>query len=262
MMQRFKNRAAIGGCRFIEPILPNTGTIVDLGCGSGALAHRVAQGNPQLSVIAIDTELSKLATAMPAQQANLSFIEGDAYHLPLQNNCVDLLYLHAVCMYLNPIEKVLSEAYRVLKNNGKLALRNGLSVVNNMELFVDGSLFKKVLSHSLTKNKDDPNIAFALPPLLESLGFSSVCTETTIETSQSKDELEQVAYSTIELLDGHIGQSALADKIIKSSELESLKQGIVTWANDSKAYNKAVWIEHVCSKYPQQNKVAHTLVSV
>lgn len=261
MMQRFKKRAAIGGCRFIEPILPETGTIVDLGCGSGALAYQVAQGNPRLDVIAIDTELNKLTTALPAQQVNLSFIEGDAYHLPVQNDCVDLLYLHAVCMYLKPIETVLAEAYRVLKNNGKLALRNGLSVVNNMELFVDGALFKNVLSHSLTTNEDNPNVVFALPPLLESLGFSSLCTETTIETSQSKDELQQVAYSTIELLDGRIGQSALADKIICSSELASLKQGIMTWANDSKAYNKAIWIEHVCSKSVYDIKAGNTLAN-
>ena len=148
MMQRFKKRAAIDGSRFIEPLLPKQGRVVDLGCGNGALAYRVAESNQNLKIIAIDKELHKLTKGLPLEQANLSFIEGDAYHLPLQSNSVDLIYLHAVCMYLNPVEKVLAEAYRVLKPHGKIALRNGLSVVNNMELFSDGELLKKVLSHT------------------------------------------------------------------------------------------------------------------
>lgn len=248
MMQRFKKRAAIDGCRFIAPLLPEQGIVVDLGCGNGALASWVAEYNQKLNIIAIDKELHKLTKELPLQQTNLAFIEGDAYHLPLQNNSVDLIYLHAVCMYLNPIEKVLSEACRVLKVNGKIALRNGLSVVNNMELFLDGELFNKVLNHSLSRNKDNPNVAFELPTHLESLGLTPVSSETTIETSQSQQELQQVAHSTIELLDGYIGQSALADKITESRELQHLKNGIAAWAKESKAYNKAVWIEHVYRK--------------
>ena len=248
MMRRFKKRARLDGSRFIKPVLPLQGLVVDVGCGNAALADWIAQTRPTLNIIAIDQELHQLAADLPPTGPNLAYIAGNAYHLPLQDDCVDLLYLHAVCMYLNPLISVLAEAYRVLKTTGIIALRNGVSVMNNMELFVDGAQFNKVLNHALATHNDNPKVAFELPKQLESLGFSPLECKTTIETSNTAEELAAVAQATIELLDGTIGQLALNDDLLSATELIAMKQGIISWSKSSKAYNKAIWIEHIYSK--------------
>ena len=244
-MKHFKKRAEIDGSRFITPILPVEGVVVDLGCGHGALASWVAQHNQQLQVIALDKELHKLTDKLPSTPANLSFIEADAYHLPLSNNSVDVIYLHAVCMYLNSTELVLAEAKRILKRGGKLALRNGLSVVNNMELFIDGNAFNKMLEYNLYKNSDNPKIAFKLTGYLEELNFSDIKSKTSIETSHSQQDIENVAQASIELLDGRIGKTALMDGIISKGEISEIKLGLNNWAKSNEAYNRAVWLEHL-----------------
>ncbi len=258
MMQRFKQRAETDGCRFIEPVLPETGVVVDVGCGNGALASWVANSNESVNVFALDKELNQLSLTQ-VLQTNLFYIESDAYALSLTDNSVDLIYLHAVCMYLVPLSTVLEECNRVLKIGGQIALRNGLSVVNNMELFVNGELLSKVLNHSLRKNSDNPNIAFTIPDILKSMHFYEISTNTSIESSRSIEEIQQVANSTIELLDGKIGNDALQENIITANELEELKMGIKEWSMDNKAYNKAVWIEHIyikVKKYDRNSKLA------
>lgn len=247
MMQRFKQRATTDGSRFIEPVLPKVGVIVDIGCGNGALANWVANSNQDLAVFAIDQDLQQLQLTAPLQE-NLTYIESDAYALPFNSNSVDLIYLHAVCMYLNPLSTVLEECCRVLKVGGKIALRNGLSVVNNMGLFIDETIFNAVLNHSLNKNGDNPDIAFTIPSLLGELSFLALSVNTSIESSKSSVEIQQVADSTIELLDGRIGASALQYLNIDLCELETLKVGIKAWSLSGKAYNKAVWIEHIFVK--------------
>jgi len=254
MMERFKQRAITDGSRFIEPVIPSKGVIVDIGCGNGALASWVANTSGRLGVFAVDQDLHQLTLVNPTQP-NLSYIESNADALPFASNSVDLVYLHAVCMYLNPLSTVLEECYRILKTGGKIALRNGLSVVNNMGLFIDETAFDNLLNHSLKKNVDNPNVAFTIPSLLNELNFLEVSVNTSIESSKSHEEIQQVANSTIELLDGKIGQDALQYLKINSSELESLKLGITQWSRYDKAYNKAVWLEHIYIKGPQKTIV-------
>lgn len=53
--------------------------VLDIGCGYGAVARSIARAHPGCTVVGIDMNKSRLASAIAADNpANLSFIEGDA----------------------------------------------------------------------------------------------------------------------------------------------------------------------------------------
>ena len=98
------------------------GTLLDLGTGTGRmlelLAERIDQG------IGIDTSHAMLSIA----RSNLERLKlghcqvrhGDLFHLPYDNDCMDLITVHQVLHYLDDPARALQEAARVLKPGGRM----------------------------------------------------------------------------------------------------------------------------------------------
>jgi len=248
MMKRFKDRSLEDGVSFIEPLLPDSGIVVDLGCGSAVLASWISENRKKTKVIAIDRELSLIPKDYLERRDNLLLVQGDAYNIPLYNESVDLIYMQALCMYLESTESVLAEAYRILKPKGKIALRNSVSVINNMGQFVNDDIFEKVLQYTLKKNNDNPRVAFNISSLLDCTGYSNIQMKTSIESSKDTDDIQDVARSTIELFKSNIGDAAVQDHILSETDRRDIITNLETWSNYPKAYNRAIWLEHTAEK--------------
>lgn len=249
MMDRFRLRSLTDGFRFIEPLLPENGCVLDIGCGSGALVRLLAKKSHRINFIGIDRSIFD-ASQYECDELirNLLLVQGDAYKLPLENESVDFLYAQALFMYLDNPAEVLKEFYRVLKPKGKIALRNSTSVVNNMTMFIENELLDKVLDFNLKENLDNPNVALDLKFLLGECGFSNVSVSSSIETSKSQEDFSLVARSVVELLQSDFGINAVKSDIISESDRVSLVQGVELWGGDQKAYNRAIWLEHIAEK--------------
>jgi arsenite methyltransferase len=114
------NPIAIAGLRPGEAVL-------DLGSGGGmdavAAARRVA---PDGRVVGVDMsgEMRELAgaNAKKAGVTNAYFLKGDLDDLPLPAACVDVVISNCVLPVLRDKRRALSEAYRVLRPGGRLAI--------------------------------------------------------------------------------------------------------------------------------------------
>lgn len=104
--------------------LPVGATVLDLGCGAGmdsiVAARRVG---PAGRVIGVDFSEAMLARARAAKElANLpqlDFQQGDAEHLPLPSEAVDVALVNGI-FNLNPKRReILSELVRVLRPQGR-----------------------------------------------------------------------------------------------------------------------------------------------
>lgn len=94
--------------------------ILDIGCGTGCLAAKLAGYFPAAEVIGIDLspEMVRIAKAhYPA--ANLRFLEGDGEQLPFPDNTFDLVISNASFQWMD-FGKAAEETRRTLKPGGRL----------------------------------------------------------------------------------------------------------------------------------------------
>jgi ubiquinone/menaquinone biosynthesis C-methylase UbiE len=98
--------------------------ILEVGCGTGAVARTLAETFPRCDVLGIDPSpffigrASQLGQGLP----NLRFAEGDARQLPLAEESVDVLVFHTTLCHVPELNAALAEARRVLRPGGTLAV--------------------------------------------------------------------------------------------------------------------------------------------
>lgn len=128
--------------RTILPILkndtPQRGRWLELGCGTGSATRPVLTTFPQARVTALDLSRSYLKVAQENLRDfdNVDFINGDATNLDFKDETFDAVYsvytLHE--WPRKEREKVVSEAYRVLKPGGLLLFADSLQFNDQPDL--------------------------------------------------------------------------------------------------------------------------------
>ena len=102
-------------------------TILDIGAGSGGKSTFYAL-NGAKKVIGIDTEKGFIkqakAFAMSKNTKNIEFYVTNAENMPFMESSIDICVMNDVFEHLQNPEKVLKEAYRVLKGRGKIFINS------------------------------------------------------------------------------------------------------------------------------------------
>lgn len=97
-------------------------TVLDLACGDGYLLWLLAQQNqPQRSLIGIDMSQGELAAARTRLGASATLHQCKAQALPLPSDSADYVLCHMALMLMDPLDQVLGEVCRVLKDGGVFA---------------------------------------------------------------------------------------------------------------------------------------------
>jgi len=101
-------------------------TAIDLGCGTGAVAHELA-GTFE-SVIGVDTSEEGLLSARRRTTRTRSprYLRGDAARLPVRSSAVDVVYSYGAFHHL-PVEIALAEVRRILRPGGVAVIADFLS---------------------------------------------------------------------------------------------------------------------------------------
>lgn len=103
--------------------LPDACQVLDVGCGTGEFAARVARLYPRAQITGVDVEASSLATARVRYTdvaARLSFEPGDAFHMRFADASFDLVACRHVTQAVPDVEKLLAELLRVTRPGGWL----------------------------------------------------------------------------------------------------------------------------------------------
>ena len=99
-----------------------TGTIVDIGCGTGFLTAELVKLSGFQQLIALDLALPMVQTTRTklAHAENLLYLCADAENLPLQTNSVDSIFSNVALQWCQNLEIVFDDMKRVLKADGRL----------------------------------------------------------------------------------------------------------------------------------------------
>jgi SAM-dependent methyltransferase len=114
--------------RFIESVGMSPQTrLLDMGCGHGRVTELMASGVPELDIVGIDlTEefFSKflLKSGENGCSLELKRVDIDAEGLPFPDNIFDAAVSSRVWQYLSHPERAVSEAFRVVKPGGRVAI--------------------------------------------------------------------------------------------------------------------------------------------
>jgi ubiquinone/menaquinone biosynthesis C-methylase UbiE len=109
--------------RRVEVDLPEGGTAVDVGCGTGTFALALKQRRPDAQVIGVDGDEEILGVAQSKPGADsIEWREGLAQELPVETGVADVVTTSLMLHHLLPEDKrkALAEMKRILKPGGRL----------------------------------------------------------------------------------------------------------------------------------------------
>ena len=111
--------------RLAELAEPQKGEhVLDVGTGTGLVAHLVAPRVSPGSVIGIDLSEQMLAIARSKKSKNVQFLGMAAEQLVFKPETFDLVTMGEALAYLGDPTDALAEAHRVLRTGGRLAVSN------------------------------------------------------------------------------------------------------------------------------------------
>jgi SAM-dependent methyltransferase len=120
--------------------VPSGSRVLDIACGSGNLAIPLARGGADVTGVDIAPNLLEQARARAsAENLKATFDEGDAEQLPYADASFDVVVSMFGAMFAPRPELVVSEAARVLKPGGVLAMANWNPASFTGEMFKIGA---------------------------------------------------------------------------------------------------------------------------
>lgn len=112
---------------------PAGSTVLDLGCGAGVdVCVAALQVGKTGKVIGVDLTPMMVQTAQRhAQEAGfetVEVVEGNLEHLPIEDECIDIVISNGAINLASSKPKVFAEIFRVLKSDGKLYFADMIDV--------------------------------------------------------------------------------------------------------------------------------------
>jgi ubiquinone/menaquinone biosynthesis C-methylase UbiE len=227
-------RTADDSAAFLLPHLTADMALLDVGCGPGSitldLASRVALAH------GIDPKPEAITAAEEARSrtgaSNVSFSRGDAYHLPFEEECFDVVFAHQVLQHLGDPVGALREMRRVLRPEGLLAVRDadyGTMVHAPHQPRLDEWLVTYV--ETARHAGGEPHAGRYLPTWVSEAGFADLMVTTSSTTHVESVEVEawRDLWTSPQLVAG-IGAAAESIGLGGTEHFEHLTDGWQAWA--------------------------------
>jgi SAM-dependent methyltransferase len=156
-------------------------SVLDLGCGPGAITRRIARIVWPGRVIGIDADPVQVDFAERRAEAegidNVAFVRGDACDPPRLETGFDVVVSHTLLMHLTDPLESLRKQREVVKRGGLVAALSegdwGTMAAYPRSAPLEQAI--DLLVGEIRSRGGDPEIGRRLPALFRSAGFESVC---------------------------------------------------------------------------------------
>ena len=157
--------------------------ILEIGCGTGALAESLHRWYPKAQITAIDRDSIFISFARD-NISGIRFLEGDATHLPFENDSFDVTISNTVQEHIEP-SAFWGEQRRVLKPGGVCLCLSARKGIHCPAPCLEMTNEEKEFWDSLPQSEDElkkynvcqfPMSEAELPASMESHGFIDVTT--------------------------------------------------------------------------------------
>jgi ubiquinone/menaquinone biosynthesis C-methylase UbiE len=183
--------------RLVDVAAPQKGEhVLDVGTGTGLVAHLVAPRVSPGSVIGIDLSDNMLALARSKKSKNVQFLGMAAERLVFKPETFDLVTMGEALAYLGDPTDALAEAHRVLREGGRLAVSNQRRSLSTraQDLFFQGLAplarrhYLSLPRYSSERSRfGEPD---ALPQLLSGAGFEVTRVTEMVTGGRTRDAKE------------------------------------------------------------------------
>jgi ubiquinone/menaquinone biosynthesis C-methylase UbiE len=154
---------------------PDGARIVDVGCGTGVLTRPLARLPGVSDVVGVDIAPSLLERAreLAGDLPGISFEEGDARSLQFEDASFDAAVFDSTFSHVPGPEEALSEAFRVIRPGGVLAIFDGDYATTTVAVGDNDPLQECVLA-MMANSLTDRWIMRRMPTLARAAGFEDV----------------------------------------------------------------------------------------
>ena len=183
--------------RLVDVAAPQKGEqVLDVGTGTGLVAHLVAPRVSPGSVIGIDLSDNMLALARSKKSKNVQFLGMAAERLVFKPETFDLVTMGETLAYVGDPTDALAEAHRVLRAGGRLAVSNQRRSLSTraQDLFFQGLAplarrhYLSLPRYSSERSRfGEPNV---LPELLRASGFEVTRVTEMVTGGKTRDAKE------------------------------------------------------------------------
>lgn len=152
--------------------IPESASVLEVGCGSGAVCRDLASRPMVGEVVGVDPSPAFVAKARELAPgiSNLRFDEGDARSLPYDDEAFDAVVFHTCLTHVPGPDKALTEAMRVLRPNGHLAILDGDYATTTVAIG-DNDPVQACVDAAMAALVHDRWLARRLPSLVTAAGF-------------------------------------------------------------------------------------------
>jgi len=151
---------------------PPGAQVLEIGCGTGAISRRLTAIEGIALVVGIDPSAGLLARARRLSEPTprLSFQEADGRDLPFEDGRFDVVVVHTVVSHVLYPERLVSEAWRVLRSRGTAAFFDGDYSTITVAAAPHDPLQSCAMA-CVAGFVNDPWVVRRLPPMLTQAGF-------------------------------------------------------------------------------------------
>jgi ubiquinone/menaquinone biosynthesis C-methylase UbiE len=185
--------------RLVDVAAPQKGEqVLDVGTGTGLVAHLVGPRVSPGSVIGIDLSDNMLALARSKKSRNVQFLGMAAERLIFKPETFDLVTMGEALAYVGDPTDALAEAHRVLRTGGRLAVSNQRRSLSTraQDLFFQGLAplarrhYLSLPRYSSERSRfGEPKV---LPELLDGAGFEVTRITEMVTGGRTRDAKEWI----------------------------------------------------------------------